>query len=278
MLLNDKKQKLKAYLQSLGSLAVAYSGGVDSSFLLKSAQEALGDKVIAVTARSATYPERELEEAEKFCKRFGIRHEVIVSEELDIEGFKNNPLNRCYLCKHELFEKIRQVARRESIAYIAEGSNCDDLSDYRPGLRAAKDMGILSPLRYAELTKQDIRELSKDMGLETWNKPSFACLSSRIPYGEEITRDKLQMIDRAERFLMDLGFRQVRVRHHGDIARIEIAKTELPRVFEENLADQINGRLREIGFLYVTLDLNGYRTGSMNAVLDQETLNGAKMK
>lgn len=277
MPLHEKKAKLDAYLKSLGSVAVAFSGGVDSTFLLRSAFDALGDKAVAVTARSVTYPLRELEEAKAYCRQNGIRHEVITSEEIDIEGFADNPPDRCYLCKHELFGKIREVADRCGVKYIAEGSNCDDLSDFRPGLKAARDMGILSPLRFAELSKDDIRALSKEMGLPTWNKPSFACLSSRIPYGEKITREKLDAIDQSERFLMELGFRQVRVRHHGKIARIELGRDEIARVFAEGLNDTINRKLHEIGFTYVTLDLGGYHTGSMNAVLAPDIIRSAKI-
>lgn len=277
MQLHEKKAKLDEYLKSLGSVAVAFSGGVDSTFLLRSAFDALGSQVVAVTARSVTYPMRELEEAKAYCRQNGIRHEVITSEEIDIDGFADNPPDRCYLCKHELFGKIRAVADRCGVKYIAEGSNCDDLSDFRPGMKAARDMGILSPLRFAQLTKADIRALSKEMGLPTWNKPSFACLSSRIPYGEKITREKLDAIDRAERFLMELGFRQVRVRHHGKIARIELGRDEMARVFTEGLNDKINRELHEIGFTYVTMDLGGYHTGSMNAVLAPDVIQSAKL-
>lgn len=271
-LIDEKNKKLQEYLNGLGNLAVAFSGGVDSTFLLESAREALGDNVIAVTARSATYPERELSGAHEFCLSHHIRHEIIMSEELDIEGYRLNPPDRCYLCKKELFAKIEQAAQKYGIKNIAEGSNCDDLGDFRPGMRAVAEMKVLSPLREAGLFKQEIRELSQKMGLPTWDKPSFACLSSRIPYGEEITREKLAVIDAAETFLRNLGFTQVRVRHHGKIARIELPKKEMRRIFDENLSEQINRKLHEIGFTYVALDLNGYHTGSMNAVLDRKTV------
>jgi uncharacterized protein len=263
----EKKEKLIGYLKSKGSVAVAFSGGVDSSFLLKCAAEALGDKVLAVTACSSTYPERELHEATEFAKQYGIRHEIIVSEELDIERFRDNPPDRCYICKNELFTKIIAIAKANGIEYVAEGSNCDDMGDYRPGLIAVKELGVLSPLREAGLNKEEIRQLSKQMGLKTWDKQSFACLSSRIPYGERIDREKLAMIGQAEQFLLDLGFRQLRVRHHGTIARIELSPDEMPRVFTEGLASKIDGKLKSLGFTYVALDLKGYRTGSMNDTL-----------
>jgi uncharacterized protein len=245
-------------------VAVAFSGGVDSTFLLRAAHDVLGEKAVAVTARSATYPEREFREAADFAAEYGIRHIVITSEELEVEGFSDNPLNRCYLCKNELFQKIKDIAADNNIGYVAEGSNYDDLGDYRPGLKAVAEHGIVSPLREAQLTKAEIRELSKRLGLKTWDKPSFACLSSRFPYGEKITLEKLQKIDKAEQFLLDSGFKQVRVRYHGDIARIEIAENEFPKLLENENREKIYKAFREIGFLYSALDLKGYRTGSMN--------------
>lgn len=275
--LHIKKQKLQDYIKSLGTLAVAFSGGVDSSFLLKCAHEVLGDNVLAVTARSSTFPQRELLESIEFAKSYGIRHELIDSEEIDIRGYAENPADRCYYCKNELFSKIRKLSTEKGLKYMAEGSNMDDLGDFRPGLKAASELGAVSPLRFAGLNKEEIRILSKEMGLPTWDKPSFACLASRVPYGQRITREKLGVIDQAEQFLMDLGFRQVRVRHHGDIARIELVKTDMPKVFENGLYEKIYSKIKELGFTYVTLDLKGYSTGSMNSVLDKKTIEKAKI-
>lgn len=263
----QKLQRLKDQLRSLESVVVAYSGGVDSTFLLKVAHEVLGDKVLAVTARSATYPERELEQARQFAAQNKIGHLVIVSEELEVEGFAANPTHRCYLCKHELFTKLKAVAAEQGFKYVAEGSNLDDTGDYRPGLQAVAELQIISPLRDAELTKEEIRTFSREMNLPTWNKPSFACLSSRFPYGETITAEKLTAVDRAEQVLMDRGFSQVRVRHHGDIARIEVLPEQIARLVEPQLRAEIDRQFKELGFTYVALDLKGYRTGSMNEVL-----------
>ncbi|MCD8365930.1 MAG: ATP-dependent sacrificial sulfur transferase LarE [Clostridiales bacterium] len=258
---------LKKYLESLGSAAVAFSGGVDSTFLLKVAQEALGDRVLAVTAASCSFPERERDEAAAFCEKEGIRCVVCESEELDIEGFSANPPNRCYLCKRELFGKIGRIAQEYGISHVLEGSNLDDNGDYRPGLQAVAELGVLSPLRDCGLTKRDIRLLSRLMGLPTWDKPSFACLSSRFVYGETITREKLAMVDQAEQFLLELGFHQVRVRIHGNVARIEIEREEFAKIMAEDIRETIYQKFQFLGFAYVTLDLRGYRTGSMNETL-----------
>jgi uncharacterized protein len=269
MNLEQKFEKLKDILKNLGSAAVAYSGGVDSTFLLKVAYDVLGDKVIAVTAKSSTYPEREFNEAKTYIAQFGAKHVVIVSEELEIEGFSKNPVNRCYFCKKELFTKVREVANEYGFAHVLDGSNFDDIGDYRPGMKAAKELEVASPLKLAELTKNDIRELSKQLNIPTWDKPSFACLSSRFPYGNEINVEKLSQVDKAEQFLMDLGFKQLRVRHHGDIARIEVAPKDRMKFFDLELMDKIGAEFKSFGFKYVTLDIMGYRTGSMNEVLSE---------
>ena len=265
--INEKFEKLKNYLSSLESVVVAFSSGVDSTFLLKTAHDVLGDKVIAVTAESCSFPKRELNEAKLFCQKEGIKHIVVESEELEIDGFCKNPVNRCYLCKKELFEKITEIAKENNIKNIVEGSNIDDNGDYRPGLQAVSELNIKSPLRYAELNKNEIRELSKKLELNTWDKQSFACLSSRFVYGEEITKEKLSMVDKAEQLLLDLGFHQLRVRIHGTIARIEVLPDEFHKLFEEKNRLKIVTEFEKYGFTYISMDLKGYRTGSMNETL-----------
>ena len=262
-----KYQALLISLKQCRSLAVAFSGGVDSTFLLKCAHDVLGDGVTAYTARSCSFPERELNEARDFCASEHIRHVILDSEELDIPGFRDNPRNRCYLCKRELFEKISASCRENGIPWIAEGSNTDDDGDYRPGLTAIAELDILSPLRQAGLCKQEIRQLSRRLGLATWDKQSFACLSSRFVYGEHITPERLKMIDKAEQMLLDLGFHQVRVRIHGQVARIEVLPEEIVKLAAPDVRNRVSTAFHELGFSFVSLDLDGYRTGSMNQTL-----------
>jgi uncharacterized protein len=264
---HSKLEELKTAIGALDSLAVAFSGGVDSTFLLYVAYQTLGDRILALTALSAFYPDRESNEAIAFAKKHGIRQITHSVDELDIKGFAKNPLNRCYLCKSNLFGVFNGTIEKEGVKYLAEGSNADDVSDYRPGLQAIKELSVLSPLREAGLTKAEIRLLSKEMGLPTWDKPSFACLASRIPYGEEITRDKLDAVDASEQLLFELGFRQARVRHHGKVARIEVTPDDFAQLLLTDIRQQVIAGLKKAGFAYVTVDLQGYRTGSMNETI-----------
>ena len=265
---NTKLAELKAYLRKLGSVAVAFSSGVDSAFLLKVAHDTLGDKAIAITAKSCVFPEREYAEAEAFCQKEGIIQYIYEADEFAIEGFAANPPNRCYLCKKDLFSGIVEIAKKHGILHVAEGSNMDDLGDYRPGLQAIAELGIKSPLREVGFYKKEIREASKNYQLSVWDKPSYACLASRFAYGEMITKQKLCMVEKAEQFLIDLGFRQMRVRIHGMLARIEVCEDDFERIMHKDIRTKIVEELKACGFHYVTFDLQGYRMGSMNEVLD----------
>jgi pyridinium-3,5-biscarboxylic acid mononucleotide sulfurtransferase len=262
-----KLRKLENILKEMQGLVVAFSGGIDSSFLLKKAHDVLGKKVLAVTAVSPAFPMAEQNSAKKLARSLGVRQRLIRSHELSIPEFADNPPNRCYYCKKDLFTRLLEIARAESLPWVADGSNSDDTQDFRPGAIAAKELGIRKPLLEARLGKKEIRMLSREMGLPTADKPSAACLSSRLPYGEAITAGKLKQIGRAEEFLHKLGFTQVRVRQHGGIARIEVLPAEMGRFLERGIQSRVARQLRALGYQYVTLDLQGYRTGSMNEVL-----------
>jgi uncharacterized protein len=266
--LEEKEQRLRALLKSYGSVMIAFSGGVDSAYLAYVAHSEMGERMIAVTGDSASYPTFQRELADQLTNRFGIRHEMIFTEEFEDQNYTSNPPNRCYYCKTELYTKLNDLARERGFDVICDGTNANDASDYRPGRRAARERDVQSPLLECGLTKADIRELSRRAGLPTWNEPASACLSSRVPYGQVVTIEKLSMVDKAEIALKQLGFRQVRVRHHGDVARIEIAEEEMLRALDLNMARRMADALKATGFKYVALDLEGYRTGSLNETLN----------
>jgi uncharacterized protein len=264
----SKYQSLRSILRSMESVAIGYSGGVDSTLLLKVGVEVLGDRAVAMIGRSATYPTREFEEAQLLAASMGARIVVVNTEETDDLKFRENPPDRCYYCKTELFSKLGGIAEQEGLKWIADGTIVDDIGDFRPGLKAKSENEVRSPLLEAGLTKAEVREISKNLGLPTWDKPSFACLSSRFPYGTGITEENLSKVDRAETILRDFGFRNFRVRFHdANTARIEVGAQEIARFLTDGTRETIVSQLKNLGFTYVTLDLQGYRTGSMNEVL-----------
>jgi uncharacterized protein len=264
----QKLKRLHDILRELDGVVVAFSGGVDSTFLLRVCADILGDGVVAVTATSPTYIDEEYREATGFAESLGVEHLTIESHELDVLSFRSNPPRRCYYCKKELFGQLLEIAEERGIKHVLDATNADDPSDYRPGMEAAEELGVRSPLVEADLHKDEIRELSRQMNLPTWNKPAMACLASRFPYGEEITEGKLSRVEKAEKILRKKGFRQSRVRSHGDIARIEVPAEHIDKIVAEGCRKGIAAAFKKLGFTYITVDVEGYRTGSMNEGLN----------
>ena len=264
---SSKLKRLGKILTDMQSVLVAYSGGTDSSFLLKVAANVLSERVIAVTANSATYSSKELQEAREYAAMIGTKHVIMHTNELDDPNFSSNPPDRCYYCKKELFMRLFELAKKNGLNYVIDGTNCDDEKDFRPGMKAAAEFHVRSPLREAGFTKEEIRTLSKEMHLPTWDKPSLPCLATRFPYGTQITREKVMRVAYAEEFLESFGIRQLRVRDHENIARIEVSRKDMPLFIDEKIATQIMEKFKAMGYTYVTLDLQGYRMGSMNEPL-----------
>ena len=268
MSLKDKRLNLESRIFKLESAVVAFSGGIDSTLVLAVANKVIGKRILAVTAKSDSVPERELQAAQELTQTLNIKHKIVKTEEMSSPNYLKNPANRCYYCKSELYTKLATVASQYKITNIINGINLDDLGDHRPGITAAKEAGIISPLVESQFNKQDVRSLAREMGLSNWKKPALACLSSRIPYGQPVTSKKLSMIDKAEEIFLAEGFREVRVRHYGDMASIELLKTEIPSLMKNGLYEKTIDRLKKIGFQKITIDPEGYRSGSLNEALN----------
>lgn len=269
-MLREKYNKLKERLMELGNVAVAFSGGVDSTFLLYVAKDVLGDKVMGITLKASMYPERETQGTSQLASDIGVKHIFLNANEWEIQGLINNESDRCYHCKRAIFTKVRQIAKKNNIEFVLDGTNADDVDDFRPGMTALKELNIISPLKEVGFTKEEIRILSKELNIPTWNKASMACLASRIPYGTKITKENLAIVEKCEMYLMDLGYSGFRVRYHGELARIELDSKDIEKMINSSDLASIISYFKKVGFTYVTLDLEGYKMGSMNHVLSEE--------